>query len=164
MRYELLLQPRSAGEPFHLTRIASLLVERGAAPHSWGLEAGQVELASVEEAGRQVATEVRIPLGGRVELLREALLRCADVASAADAALVDPQLGRAVTAADVEVVAQQYLRTARYAGEMRGVSEALGASYAPPSPALSGRIKLVLLALAGGLVALYQLVDAVLSR
>ena len=154
MRYELLLQPRSAGEPFDATRVASLLDERGAA----------LDLAPVEEAGRRVATAVRIPLGERVELLREALIRCADVASAAEAALVDPQLGRAVTAADVEAVAQQYLRTARYAGEMCGVSEALGASYAPSAPALSGRAKLVLLALAGGLVLLYQLVDVLLSR
>jgi len=158
MRYELLLQPRAAGEPFDEARVASLLVERGATLD------GQVELGPVEEAGRRVATEVRIPLGERVELLREALLRCADVASAAEAALVDPQLGRAITAADVEAVAQQYLRTARYAGEMRGVSEALGASYAPPAPAMSGRAKWALLALAGGLVALYQLVDVLLSR
>jgi hypothetical protein len=77
--------------------------------------------------------------------------------------LIDPQLGRALTSNDSGAVADQFLRTARYAGEMMGVSEAVAASYAPPPEVVPRSVK-VFVAIAGGALFLYLLVTSLMEK
>ena len=95
----------------------------------------------VREDGQVMATELRVPLSDKTELIREAVEEGATLAAAAGARLIDPQLGRSLTANDSGAVADQFLRTARYAGEMMGLSEAVAASYAPPPEGMSPGLK-----------------------
>ncbi|HVG56909.1 MAG TPA: hypothetical protein VNA24_00025 [Hyalangium sp.] len=129
----------------------------------WRLKNGDVELGALREGGQLIATELRIPLSDKTELIREVVEEGAALAAAAEVRLVDPQLGRQLSANDSGAVADQYLRTARYAGEMMGVSEAVAASYAPPPEGIPTGFK-VLALLGGGLFLLYLLVDSLLSR
>jgi len=88
----------------------------------------------LREGGQVVATELRVTLSERTELMREAVTEAAELAAQAEVRLVDPQLGRGLSATDAETVAEQYLRTARYAGEMMGLTEAVAASFPDPTP------------------------------
>ncbi|WP_407739325.1 hypothetical protein [Hyalangium sp.] len=146
----------------------ALLSERGvlARPDGqriWRLKSGDVEVGLVRENGEVIATELRVPLSDKTELVREAVEEGATLATAAEARLIDPQLGRSLTANDSGAVADQFLRTARYAGEMMGVSEAVAASYAAPPEGMPVGFK-VLLALAGGGFLLYLLVSSLLEK
>lgn len=122
-----------------------------------------MEVGELREGGQLLATELRIPLSDKTEFVREVVEEGASLAAAAEVRLVDPQLGRALTASDGGAVADQYLRTARYAGEMMGVSEAVAASYAPSPEGIPAGLK-VLALIAGGLFLLYQLSEALLDR
>ena len=168
VRYELLLQSTVPGSPYDSTRVDALLLEKGAKARSdgqrvWRLKSGDVEVGELREGGQLIATELRIPLSDRTELVREAVEEGATLASAAGVRLVDPQLGRHLSANDSGAVADQYLRTARYAGEMMGISEAVSASYAAPPEGIPTGFK-VLALLGGGLLLLYLLADTLLSR
>jgi len=121
------------GTPFDSARVEALLEARGAKAlpsggRTWLLEHGRVEVHPLREGGQWVATEVRVPLSNRTELVREAVSKLAALAAEAGVRFFDPQLGRALGAHDDGVVAEQYERTARYAGEMLGVTEALPVS------------------------------------
>ena len=75
----------------------------------------------------------------------------------------DPQLLRRVTTADEAAIEAQYLRTARWAGEMMGLPEAVAASFAPPKEGLSTETKLLLGLGAAGVV-VWLVADALLFR
>lgn len=127
------------GAPYDAARVDALLSERGvlARPdggRTWRLKSGDVDVGVLREGGQVVATELRVMLSERTELMREAVTEAAALAGQAEVRLVDPQLGRALSASDAETVAEQYLRTARYAGEMMGLTEAVAASFPDPSP------------------------------
>ncbi|HEX5748280.1 MAG TPA: hypothetical protein VFZ09_18720 [Archangium sp.] len=130
MRYDLLLQSMVPGTPFDSARVEALLEARGAKARpsggrTWLLEHGSVEVHPLREGGQWVATEVRIPLEHRTELIREVVSKGAELAREAEVRLFDPQLGRELGAHDEGLVADQYERTARYAGEMLGLASAM---------------------------------------
>jgi hypothetical protein len=156
------------GTPYDSARVEALLAEKGTVVRSdgqrvWRLKNGDVELGELREGGQLIATELRIHLSDRTELVREAVEEGAALAAAAEVRLIDPQLGRQLSANDSGAVADQYLRTARYAGEMMGVSEAVAASYAPPPEGIPAGLK-VLAVLGGGLILLYLLADSLLGK
>jgi len=156
------------GTPYDSTRVDALLLERGAfarpdGQRVWRLKGGDVEVGELREGGQLLATELRIPLSDKLELVRETVEEGATLAAAAGVRLIDPQLGRALSANDSGAVADQFLRTARYAGEMMGVSEAVAASYAAPPEGMPVGLK-VLLVIGGGLFLLYLLADSLLSK
>ena len=118
------------GTPFDSARVEALLDARGAKAlpsggRTWLLENGTVEVHPLREGGQWVATEVRIPLEHRTELIREVVSKGAELAREAEVRFFDPQLGRELNAHDEGVVADQYERTARYAGEMLGLASAM---------------------------------------
>ncbi len=167
MRYELLLQSAAPDTPYDARRVEALLLERGASPEEgglvWRLPSGRVEVRPLRENGNQVATELRIPLADGVDLARELVSEGVALAAAANVALVDPQLCRAVVSPEDSAVIDQYVRTAKYAGEMVGISEAIGAG----EPAETGGIKpgtKVLLALVGFFFLLYLIADRLSAR
>jgi hypothetical protein len=156
------------GTPYDSARVDALLAERGAAARPdgvriWRLKHGDVQVGELREAGVVVATELRVPLSDKMDLVREVVEEGATLAQAAEVRLVDPQLGRQLSANDSGAVADQFLRTARFAGEMMGVSEAVAASYAPPPEGLPAGAK-VLMGIGAFLVGLYLLVDLLLGR
>jgi hypothetical protein len=118
------------GMPFDSARVESLLEARGAKAQpsggwTWLLENGAVEVHPLREGGQWVATEVRIPLETQTGLIREVVSKGAALAQEAEVRLFDPQLGRELNRHDEGVVADQYERTARYAGEMLGQASAM---------------------------------------
>ncbi|WP_224245373.1 hypothetical protein [Hyalangium gracile] len=156
------------GTPYDSARVDALLTEKGvfARPDGqriWRLKNGDVEVGLVRENGQVIATELRVPLSDKTELVREVVEEGAALATAAEARLIDPQLGRTLTANDSGSVADQFLRTARYAGEMMGVSEAVAASYAPPPEVLPSSVK-YFVAIVGGLIFLYVLVTSLMEK
>jgi hypothetical protein len=160
------------GTPYEAARVDALLAERRvvARPDGarvWHLRGGDVEVGELREGGQVVATELRVPLSDRPDLMREVVGEAAALATAAGARLVDPQLGRALSANDDGVVVEQYLRTARYAGEVAGLAEALGASSASTvdtdSRGLQSPGRFLLIAL-GIFIALYLVMDSLLAR
>ncbi|HYH99042.1 hypothetical protein [Hyalangium sp.] len=156
------------GTPYDSARVDALLLERGAfarpdGQRIWRLKSGDVEVGELREGGQLIATELRVPLSDKLELVREVVEEGATLAAAAEVRLIDPQLGRHLSANDSGAVADQFLRTARYAGEMMGVSEAVSASYAAPPEGIPAGFK-VLAAIIGGLVLLYLLADSLLSK
>ncbi|QDE85138.1 MULTISPECIES: hypothetical protein [Myxococcus] len=172
MRYELLLQTMTPGSPYEAARVDALLSERGvvARPDGvrrWSFKNGDVDIGELREGGQVVATELRVPLSDRPDLMREAVEAAAALASEAGVRLVDPQLGRSLTGNDDAGVMEQYVRTARYAGEVAGVPEAMGAgSYALETEGSRGfqlSTRMVLIAI-GIFVALYLVVDSLVGQ
>ncbi|HZI06498.1 MAG TPA: hypothetical protein VEZ71_20885 [Archangium sp.] len=162
MRYDLLLQSMVPGTPFDSARVEALLEARGAkaqpsGARTWLLENGEVELHPLREGGQWVATEVRVPLSDRTELIREVVSKGAELAREAEVRFFDPQLGRELNTHEAGAVADQYERTARYAGEMLGLASAMPM----PTPEAEGfqpTTKLVFGAI-GFFTLLYLLVD-----
>ncbi|MHB8878079.1 MAG: hypothetical protein ACYC8T_30650 [Myxococcaceae bacterium] len=167
MRYELLLQAKEPGAPYDPSPVDQALAARGVVqtPEGlrWRLKAGEVEVRLLIEGGRSVATELRVPLSEKLDLVRELVVEGAAVAAQAGALLFDPQLTKGLSANDEGLVAEQFLRTAKYAGEMMGLPEAVGASYSGDDPTALKPGTKVLLGLVGLLVALYLLVDVILG-
>ncbi|MEN9798670.1 MAG: hypothetical protein RL653_2366 [Pseudomonadota bacterium] len=170
MRYELLLQSSVPGGPYDPEATRAVLLARGAAEEggglSWSVQGERVEVRPLVEGGVVIATELRVPLGGGDQFVRDMVAEGLAVAQAAGCRLFDPQIMRPLTPADAGAVAEQYARTARYAGEMAGASDVLGsAGYAAPgyptssapSGGMGGQAK-VFLAIAF-LVALYLVVS-----
>lgn len=165
MRYELLLQPLDAAAPFEAERLDALLAARGAkvVPSGlriWNLKPGPVELKPLRDGQAVRGVELHVMLSEKTELISAALSEAATLARDANLRLYDPQLSRTVGATDERLVVDQYLRTAKYAGEMLGVSEALGASYGPPPEPLTAKPGTkALMLVVGGLIALWFLMQ-----
>ena len=81
------------------------------------------------EGGKPIATELRIDLSDKLDLIRAVVLEGVVLAETAGGRLVDPQLAKTLTANDEGMVADQYFRTAQYAGQYAGVSTAVLAGY-----------------------------------
>lgn len=165
MRYELLVQPKEPGTPWDPANFDKLLHDRGAfanpdGTRTWRLKAGDVQVRLLIEGGKPIATELRVELSDKLELIRELVVEGVAVAAQADARLVDPQLSKTLIANDEGLVADQYLRTAQYAGQYAGVSSAVLASYGSPEQdsGMKPGTK-VLLAIVGFFVAMYLLVE-----
>ncbi len=168
MRYDLLLQSREPGVSFDLARVEEALharkvEEQPDGSRRWRLTQGSVQVGTLREAGVPVALEVRIPFSDRPDLLREALAASVELAEGCEVIVHDPQLLRRVTTADEAAIEAQYLRTARWAGEMMGLPEAVAASFAPPKEGLSTETKLLLGLGAAGVV-VWLVADALLFR
>lgn len=152
MKYELIYQAKEAGQPFDPAAVETQLAQRGAAQRPdgtwvWRLPPGEVELFRVQENGACVGLDLKVPLSEKTELVRAAVAEGALLAVAADVRLVDPHLNKALGPLDGELVADEYTRTARYAGEYLGVAEAVHASFdagrQQGSSGLSGKLLLV---------------------
>lgn len=165
MRYELLVQAAEPGAPYDPTRVEALLAGqstvRGDGTRLWRLKHGEVEVRPLIEGGRPIATELRVPLTGNLDFIREAVVEGVTLARNAEAALFDPQLTKRLSAGDDGLVADQYLRTARYAGEMAGVSEAIGVGQPVLEEGMKPGTK-VLLGIGALFLLLYWISDRVL--
>jgi len=160
------------GTPYEAARVDGLLSERRLTVRSdgarlWNLKHGDVEVGELREGGHVVATELRIPLGEQPDLIREVLTEAAGLARAADVRLMDPQLGRAIVGTDDAGVVDQYLRTARYASDVTGLSGGLsGGAYASPSstqpPGFRPGVRFLAIVI-GVFIALYLVIDSMLS-
>lgn len=157
------------GAPYDAARVDALLLERGVAERpdggrTWRLKSGELDVGVLREGGQVVATELRVTLSERTELMREVVTEAAALAAQAEVRLVDPQLGRGLSAADAETVAEQYLRTARYAGEMMGLTEAVAASFPDPTPSGFRPTTKVVLGLLAFFFLLYLLSNSLTSQ
>src|SRR5512140_3707 len=164
VRYELLIQASEAGQQFDAERADAAFAkrpfrERPDGTRLWCLKHGEVEVRPLVEGGRRLGTELRAPLQNGLDLIRELVVEGAAVAQEAGARLVDPQLGRGISAVDEGAVADQYFQTARYAGEMAGVSEAVGVGMVGVEPGFKPGTKVLL-----GLAALVALVAWLFDR
>jgi hypothetical protein len=163
VRYELLWQSATPGAPYPLEAVEAALSRREvvASPDGqrrWKLARTVVELGAVREGGVQVATELRLMLSDSADPPRELVTEATVLAREAGVTLFDPQLMRALSERDADAVAEQYLRTARWAGEMLGLPEAVAASYpAVESPGMSAGLKVLLIVIGVVLVALWSL-------
>ncbi|MBM7114337.1 hypothetical protein I3V78_12320 [Archangium primigenium] len=126
----MLLQSLVPGTPFDNARVEELLIARGAKalPSGgllWRLNHGEVEVHPLREGGQWIATEIRVPLVDRTELVREVLVEGAALSEQAQVRFFDPQLGRELTRREDEAVADQYKRTVRYASDTLGMVDAM---------------------------------------
>ena len=156
------------GAPFGAEMVDRALDGRGVpgeagSTRPWTLKAGVVELRPLVEGGVRIATEVLIPLAETAALARECLAECARLAIETDTLLFDPQLLRQVTERDADALAEQFMRTARYAGEMMGVPEALPAAFGIPRTGMRAGTK-VFLGIVGFFVVLYLAADFLIGR
>ncbi len=161
------------GTPYEAARVDALLTQKGATARPdgvrrWSFKHGDVEIGELREGGQVVATELRIALSDRTDLVKEVLAEAVGLASEAGVRLMDPQLGRPLTSQDDAGVVEQYVRTARYAGEVAGFPDALGAGSSAMESSttakgfqLSGRFLLIAM---GILLALYLVVDSLVGQ
>jgi hypothetical protein len=164
MRYELLLQPKEVGAVYDPAVTDKALHEKGATAlpdgsRNWRLKSGDVEVRTLIEGGKPIATELRVHLSDRLDLIRELVVEGVALAEAQSLRVVDPQLAKTLTLNDEGLVADQYLRTAQYAGQYAGVSEAIIASYGAAEPEGLKPGTKVMLAIIAFLAGLYFLAE-----
>ena len=167
MRYELLLQPLEAGTHYDPEPVEALLTARGIhhrtdGSRMWRLKNGDVEVRRLAEGGVVVATELKVTLSDKTDLIGELVREAVVLAGEAGLRVVDPSLAKTLSEKDDGLVTDNYLRTARYAGEYMGVSEAVVASYGPAEETGLKPGTKVLLGLIAFFFLLYLLVDKVL--
>lgn len=167
MRYELLVQPKEVGVAWDPANFDKLLHEKGAfanpdGSRTWRLKSGDVQVRLLIEGGKPIATELRVELSDKLDLIRELVVEGVALAAASEARLVDPQLSKTLIANDEGLVADQYLRTAQYAGQYAGVSSAVLASYgsADQDDGMKAGTK-VMLAIIGFFVVIYLVIEKV---
>jgi len=136
-------------------------VEAGGA-RVWRLKSAEVEVRGLVEGGALIATELRLPLSAKIDGARELVIEACALAAEAGVKVFDPQLAKELTPADEGLVADQFLRTSRWAGEYLGVSEAVEASFAPEPTGLKPGTK-VLLGVIAFVVLLVLVADRLLS-
>lgn len=163
MTYDLLLQSMTAGVPYDPAPAEAAFEAKGATLQPDGsrrlrLKHGDVELRRLVEAGAVMATEVRVPISDRADLLREAFVETVNLASSLGLKVVDPQLARSVVLNDESAAADAFLRTADYAGRYSGVSAAVPANFGQLEPALKPGTKLAIILGAIG-IALFMLMS-----
>ncbi len=167
MRYELLLQPKEVGAVYDPVRVDQALHERGATAlpdgsRSWRLKSGDVTVRTLIEGGKPIATELKVPLSDRLDLIRELVVEGVTLAQGQGLRLVDPQLAKTLSLNDEGLVADQYFRTAQYAGRYAGVSEAVIASFGAQEPEGLKPGTKVLLGIIAFLAALYFIAEKLL--
>lgn len=167
VRYELLLQPRDGA--FDAAAVEQALEAKGAHRRPDGvfrLRVGttEIECSRLVEAGAAVAMVLGVPLSEKLDPVRALVLEGIALAEALQLRLVDPQLAKDVGLADEGRIADQYLRTAQYAGRYAGVSEAVAASFGPiePEAGLKPGTK-ALLGIAAVLAALWLIADTLIG-
>lgn len=148
MRYELLVQSKEPSVPFDEERARAIWAEQKVRDQAdgtrlWALNAGEVELRPLRDAGAVVGTELSLPLRDGDALVRETVLAVTELAAKAGFRVVDPQLSREVSPADEALVAEHYLRTARYAAEYAGLPDVV-MSTPEAAPGLSSNGKVML--------------------
>ena len=168
MRYELLLQPKEVGAPYDPAPVEKALVEKGATAEpdgsrNWRLKSGDVTVRTLIEGGKPIATERKVPRSDRLDLIRELGVEGRALAAAQGVRLVDPLLAKTLTLNDEGLVADQYFRTAQYAGRYAGVSEAVIASFGSAEPEGLKPGTKVLLAIIAFLIGLYLFTEKLLG-
>lgn len=153
--------------PYDDKLVNELLAKRGVVKGPdgrtlWKLKNGDVEVKPLREGGQLLATEIQVPLSERSELIREVVLESLLLATEAKLKVFDPQLARPLVPADDTAVADQYLKTAKYAGGVMGVSEAVGAAFTPAKEGFTPTTKMVVIAL-GALVILYIIMNSLMG-
>ncbi len=98
------------GTPYDSARVDALLTERGAAARPdgvrvWRLKHGDVEVGELREGGQLVATELRVPLSDKMDLVREVVEEGATLAPGRRAA---PGGSPAGAAADAPMTAARW--------------------------------------------------------
>ena len=162
--YELLIQPKAPHAAHDAQAVESALEALGARRRPdgtlmWPFGLHTVEVICLAEGDKVLASEVRVPLSEKTDLLKTVLRGASALADQLGLRVVDPHLMKEVTEADAERVATEFLSLARYAGQYMAVSEAVIASYGPAEPTgLKPGTKLMLV-LFGGLVVLWLLFD-----
>lgn len=161
MNYDLLIQSMTPGVTYDPDPVEKAFEGKGAALQPDGsrrlrLKHGDVEVRRLVEAGAVVATEVRVPVSDRHDLVREAFIEVTAVAGALGLKVVDPQLARSVVLNDESAVADAFMRTADYAGRYSGVSAAVPQNFGQLEPALKPGTKLAII-IAAAIFILYML-------
>jgi hypothetical protein len=167
VKYDLLLQPKDVGAPYDPATVETLLTARGAKDQPdgsklWQLKHGEVEARRVLENGVAVATELKVVLSDKTELIRELVHEAVTLAQDAGVRAVDPSLSKTLNAGDDGLVADSYFRTARYAGEYLGVSSAVLASYGAAEPDGMKPGTKVLLGVGAFFIVVYLIIDRLL--
>jgi hypothetical protein len=157
----LLLQARSRDERYDAEKVGQALAARGVVDGKWKLEQGDVEVSPVREGEGVIATAIKVPLSDKHDLIRAAVVAAAQVADETGTRVIDPQLADTVAERDAERVAEQYGRTARYAGEMLGVPEAIAASFGPPPETGLKPTTKVILGLLGIFLFIYLVIEKI---
>src|SRR5436190_1851816 len=79
----------------------------------WRLKHGEVEVRRLLENGVPIATELKIPLSEKTELVRELVAEVVTLATEAGIRAVDPALSKTLLANDDGLVADSFFRTSR---------------------------------------------------
>lgn len=137
MKYELLLQTGRQGVGVDLVAVEGAFKARGALAGAggeliWRLSQGEVTARPLVEGGSPVAMVLAVALSAKAELLEELVEKALELSLEAGLQLFDPQLSRPLGTNDQTAVHAQFVRTARYAAEYAGLSEAIGAGYSAP--------------------------------
>ncbi len=171
----MMFQPADAAVPYDPAPLEAELAKRQVRTGADGtrylsLKHGEVEVRLLKEGGRVLGHELRVSLSGKTELVREAVTEGADLAATTGLSLYDFQLARTLSRNDDAAVADQFLKTARYAGEMMGVPEAIEAGFTgnvtsgalPETGTRLTGFRLLLLAVA--LLGLYVFVESLIRE
>ncbi len=165
--YDLLLQPSTPGAPLDIDQLEAAVLAQGATRRgdgglSWTVDRQELGVRRLLEGGVCRALEVRVPYHERTTALEAAFPLVVAAAEQAGVIVSDPQLNHAVRLDNLASVVDAFRRASRYAGEMMGVSEAVGASFPPRTPLERAPARLFWLAALAFVIAV--LVGMVLGR
>jgi hypothetical protein len=163
MHYDLLIQSMTPGVMYDPSLAEATLDSKGAVMQPDGsrrfrLKHGDIEVRRLIEAGAAVATEVRVPMSDKADLVREAFIEIVGIASTLGLKVVDPQLARSVVLNDESAVADAFMRQADFAGRYSGVSAAVPADFGEMDPAMKPGTKLAIVIIAVA-IALYMFIS-----
>ena len=163
MHYDLLIQSMTPGVTYDPGATEAAFDSKGAMLQPDGsrrfrLKHGDVEVRRLLEGGAAVATEVRVPMSDRADLVREAFVETLGIASGLGLKVVDPLLSRSVVLNDESAVADAFMRQADFAGRYCGVSAAVPANFGHMDSAMKPGTKLALIIIAVG-VAVWMFVS-----
>jgi hypothetical protein len=141
MHYDLLMQSMTVGVAYDPAPAEAAFDAKGAVllpdgTRRFRLNGGDVSVQRLVEGGAVVATEVRVPISDKADLVRETLIEVVGIAQGLGLKVVDPQLTRSVLLNDEAAVADRFLQNADFAGRYSGVSAAVPANFGDQDPAL----------------------------
>jgi hypothetical protein len=165
MHYDFLLQSMTAGVDYDPSPAENAFDGKGAKLQPTGvrslrLKGGDVEVMRLSEAGKVLATEIRVPIADRSDLVRETFVEVMDVATKLGLKVVDPQLARSVVLNDEAAIVSAFMRNANFAGNYSGVSAAVPANFGELEPGMKPGMKLAII-IGSIAFALYVLINAV---